>query len=83
MGGVSGSGVGRDRRDGQMAMRMNGNLQLVGVGRKGATRGHARDLKKGRHPRINGGDLSCYSKHGDVEFEDATPRSKAKTTVEQ
>jgi hypothetical protein len=35
MGGSSGSGVGRDRRDGQMAMRMSGNLQLVGVGRPG------------------------------------------------
>jgi len=29
----SGSGVVRDREDGQMAMRMNGNLQLIGVGR--------------------------------------------------
>jgi hypothetical protein len=27
---VSGLDVGRDRGDGQMAMRMNGNLQLVG-----------------------------------------------------
>ena len=27
----SGSGVGRDSSDGQMAMRMNGNLQLQGV----------------------------------------------------
>ena len=27
-GGCLGSGVGRDKRDGQMAMRMNGNLQL-------------------------------------------------------
>ena len=26
------SGVGRDRRDGQMAMRMNGNLQLTELG---------------------------------------------------
>lgn len=32
MGGMegSGSGVGRDRRDGQMAMRMSGDLQLMG-----------------------------------------------------
>jgi hypothetical protein len=31
--GDSGSGVGRDRRDGHMAMRMTGDLQLTGVGR--------------------------------------------------
>jgi hypothetical protein len=29
------SGVGKDRRDGQMAMRMNGNLQWTGVRRWG------------------------------------------------
>jgi hypothetical protein len=28
----SGSGVGRNRREAQMAMRMDGNLQLMGVG---------------------------------------------------
>jgi hypothetical protein len=27
------SGMGRDSKDGQIDMRMNGNLQLVGVGR--------------------------------------------------
>ena len=32
MRGKSGSGVKRDRRDDQMAMRMSGNLQLTGVG---------------------------------------------------
>jgi hypothetical protein len=31
--GDAGSGVGRGKRDGQMAMRMNENLQLMGVGR--------------------------------------------------
>ena len=30
--GSSGSGVGMETRDGQMATRMNGNLQLTGVG---------------------------------------------------
>ena len=30
-GGGSGSDVVRDRRDGQMVMRMNENLQLIGV----------------------------------------------------
>ena len=29
----SGSVLGRDRRDGQMTMRRNGNLQLVGMDR--------------------------------------------------
>jgi hypothetical protein len=29
---VSGSGMRRDRRDGQMAMRMSGNLQVTEVG---------------------------------------------------
>jgi hypothetical protein len=29
----SGSGVERDRKDGQMTMRMNGNLQLTGLRR--------------------------------------------------
>jgi hypothetical protein len=29
--GDSGSGVGKYRREGQMAMKMNGNLQLKGV----------------------------------------------------
>ena len=29
---VSGSGVGRDKRDVQIGMRVNGNLQLAGFG---------------------------------------------------
>lgn len=41
MGGL-GSVVGRDRRDGQLVMRMNGNLQLTGVGR---WRGHKNRLR--------------------------------------
>jgi hypothetical protein len=32
---VLGSGVGTDREDGHMTMRMNGNLQLVGWGSGG------------------------------------------------
>ena len=39
----SGSSVGRDKRDGQMAMRMNGNLQLTGRGRYGASPGTDRE----------------------------------------
>ena len=41
---VSGSGVGRDRKDGKMAMRMNRHLQLTEVGRWGSSGGHARVL---------------------------------------
>jgi hypothetical protein len=37
MGVESGSGVGRNRREGQMAMRMNGKLYLIRMGRWGAS----------------------------------------------
>jgi len=40
----SGSGVGRDRRDDQMAMRVNGNLQLTGWEVEGHLKGLDRDL---------------------------------------
>jgi hypothetical protein len=40
---VSGSDVGRDRGDGQMAMRMNGNLQPGGGGGWEASQGHAKN----------------------------------------
>jgi hypothetical protein len=49
--------VGRDRRDGQMAMRMNGNLQLAKVGVRGISR-TCQKPEVGRLPRINGGDIS-------------------------
>jgi hypothetical protein len=32
----SGSGVGKDRKEGQRARKINGNLQLAGVGGQGA-----------------------------------------------
>jgi hypothetical protein len=38
----SGSGVRKDRRDGQMTMRMNGNLQLTGGG---CNLGQPRDIE--------------------------------------
>lgn len=37
--GGSGSGVGKDRKDGQMTGRMNGNMQLTEVGRKRVSQG--------------------------------------------
>jgi hypothetical protein len=55
--------VGKDRRDVQLAMRRDGNLQLSGVVRIGASLVHARDLGEGRFPIINGNDLSCESQH--------------------
>jgi hypothetical protein len=42
--GTLGSCVWKDRRNGQMTMRINGNLQLEGVGRREAPREHAIDL---------------------------------------
>lgn len=60
-----GSGVGRDRRDGQMAVRMNGNLQLMWVRRCGATPGQDRELGLVRCPRIDENDLSCDIGDGD------------------
>ena len=49
---------GRDRGDGQMALRMNRNLQLTEVGVWRPSGGHARNLGEVRLPRINEGDLS-------------------------
>jgi hypothetical protein len=42
--GISGSGMGMDRRNGQMAMRMNVDLKLMGVGRCWTSPGCDRDL---------------------------------------
>jgi hypothetical protein len=52
-----------NRRYVQIAKRMNGNLEQVGVGMWGTSQGCDRDLGQGRHPRINGGDLSYDSQH--------------------
>lgn len=54
-GGCSGSGMRTDRRKGQKARRMNGNLQLSRVG---ASLGRARDLEWRRLSRVYGDDLS-------------------------
>jgi hypothetical protein len=54
-GGGSGSGMGRDRRYAQMATRTNGNLQLTGVGRWGASPECDRELGLGQCLRINEG----------------------------
>jgi hypothetical protein len=61
-GGSSRSCVGKDRNDGQTAMRMNGNLQLTELEKKG-TSGRDRDLWYWKRPRINVGVLSCDSEH--------------------
>ena len=62
--GDAGSGVEKDRRDGQMTMRINGNLQMTGVRRASRTR---HDLGQRRYPIVNGGDLSCDSLHWGYE----------------
>lgn len=59
----SGSGVEKEGRDGNMAMRMNRNLQLTWVRKWGAYPEHERDLVYKSHPRINGDILSCDSLH--------------------
>ena len=43
--GGSESGVGKNRRNGHMAMRVDGNLQLMVVRRSGASPGQDRDLE--------------------------------------
>ena len=47
----------RDRRDGQMGMKMNGNLKLIGVGRWDISKTEQRPGMRG-FPRIKGGNLS-------------------------
>ena len=44
MGEGSGSGEGRDRRDDQTVVRMNGNMQVAGVGRRGTSTGTHRNM---------------------------------------
>ena len=54
-GGDSVPGVGKDRRDGQMAMRMNGNLQQIGRGSWGSSPGYDRDWDEGVTQESMGG----------------------------
>jgi hypothetical protein len=51
--GVSGSGMGRDRRPGQRARIINGNLQLPRVREWRAYLGSSRDLGCGKLPGVN------------------------------
>ena len=53
----SGSSVQIDRREGLRVRKINGNLQLPGMG-LGASLGNARDLGYGRLPEVNASDLS-------------------------
>jgi hypothetical protein len=53
--------VGKDRKDGHMAMRMNGNLQRMGVGSsEGISRMRQRPAIR-EVLKIRVGDLSCDS----------------------
>jgi hypothetical protein len=51
----SGLGVGKDRRDGHMAMKMNENLKLKGLRRWLAAPRCDRDLGYGRCPKVSWG----------------------------
>lgn len=50
--------MGRDKRDGQRAGRMNGNLQLSRVGGGDESLGSPRELEWGRLPEVSAGDHS-------------------------
>jgi hypothetical protein len=52
--------VGRDKSDGQ-AMRMNGNLQLIGVGMWGHLKDMTETWERGSTQVSMLGDLSCHS----------------------
>jgi hypothetical protein len=82
--GGSGSDVRKDRRDGQMVMRMNGNLQLTGVG---VGRQHHQDVietcNKGGTQQSMGLTVAVTHSIGDMEPEEATSNSQARTSVER
>lgn len=69
-GGSLGSGMGKDRRDGWTVTKMNGNLQLTGVG------GHLQDetetWDKGGAQKLMGVTLAVTHYTGDMEPEEAT-----------
>ena len=78
--GGSGSGVGRDRRDGQMAMRINGNLE---VGRWGYLQDVTETCNKGRTQESIEVILAVTHSIVDMELEEATSCSQAETPMEQ
>ena len=75
--------MGKNRRDDQMTMRMNGNLQLVGVGRWGHLEDMPETCDRGGTQKINGVTLTGPHSIGDMEPEEATSCSQAETPVEQ
>jgi hypothetical protein len=64
-----------------MDIRMNGNLQLAGVG---TSPGYDSDLREERYPRIKGGKLSCSITHSieNMEHEETASCRQARTPVE-
>ena len=76
--------MGRDRRDSQMVMKMNGNLQLKGVGRwEGHLQDETETWEKGGAQESMGVTLAVTHSIGDMEPEEATSCSQPGTLVER
>ena len=80
--GGSGSGVGKDRQDGQMAMKMNGNLQQMGIRRWGHLQDETETWDKGGTEESMEVTLAMTTYSGDMEPEEATFCSQTGTPVE-
>ena len=82
MGSATGSRMAKNNMDGQMAMRMNRNLQLTGLGKREASAKY-RDLVKGGTQESMVESLAASHSIGDMEPEEATFYSLARPPVEQ
>jgi hypothetical protein len=75
--------VGKDRRDGQMSMKMNRNPKLMGVRRYGASPRKHSVPGKGTAQEPMGVTLAVTHNIGYMEAEEAITCSQAGTPVEQ
>ena len=71
------SGVGKNSRDIRMAMRMNGNLQLTGVGSWGHLQSETETWDKGGAQESMGVSLTVTHSIGDMASEEITSCSQA------
>jgi len=71
--------MGKDRRDGYTAMKMNGNLQLIGVKRWGHLQEKTETWHKGGIQESMEVTLAVTHNIGNVELEEATSYSQAGT----
>jgi hypothetical protein len=76
--GEAGSGIGRDWREVQRAIRINGNLQLPGVRIRGRGKslGSSRDLCRKGFLESMWATIAKMPKSGDMEPEEATSYSQ-------